>query len=244
MYIPNASSDLYEIRDFEKNAAGGGDFLKGIPRNKFTPEQKKSVQETCRLLTRMATTGTRETSMKTKLDLNAEELIMALELDDDPMPAIDFPYRVPMARIIISPDVSGSCEKWFRISTAWADALAMFISRIGGKVAVADNYNAEFNNGLDMFGYDCDLFLYLGDSHGYDPWNREYKKKLRKSIFLSSDNNGGSDFILQDSTYPKIKIDKASIKDHVFVHGISPTDTMTWVKGLKLALKSMGIKEC
>lgn len=155
LHIPHITSDCYEASTFMEKLTNGDKrfFVRDVYTHgdyAFSPEQLVWVKKTNELLTRIASKYSNYRKCETMLsDINTEELITALEIEDNPIPALEWPHPKQRARIVITPDVSGSCAYWGNISATWARQLSKLM---GGGVMILDNYDGRFNWGLRKNG--------------------------------------------------------------------------------------------
>lgn len=98
--------------------------------------------------------------------VDAERLLLTLETGDNPLPALDVPRKRPRARVLISPDCSGSTQDWSGVGQAWAIAIA---GADGLEVVYEENTNGELPEPGDTAQLlaKVDLVVYLGDSDGH-----------------------------------------------------------------------------
>jgi len=126
----------------------------------------ESAEKSAELLARLV--GRSHIKIKRGVVVNAEKLLVALEIGDNPLPPLENPDERPKIKILVTPDCSGSCQSWSGLGQAWA----MHLSKIPDvDVIYFDNFNGEFWDIADdaetkKLIESVDVVLYLGDGDG------------------------------------------------------------------------------
>lgn len=127
----------------------------------------KSAEESAKLLQQVVGRATTTFQRGTYIDI--PELLVALELNDNPIPALEKPRDRPTAKVLVTPDCSGSTQDWSGLGQAWAkhlskmpDVEAIYLTNVNG--SFSDFKKEELPDLLKA----VDIVLYLGDGDGYD----------------------------------------------------------------------------
>ena len=126
-----------------------------------------SAEASAKLLLQLV--GRAESKLKRGIVIDSERLVTALEIGDDPLPALETPDERPRLRVLVTPDCSGSTQGWSGLATAWAQ----YLSRVPDlEVIYLENVNGDLARGLHQQARQLvervDLVLYLGDMDGYN----------------------------------------------------------------------------
>lgn len=136
----------------------------------LTPEIRKSAEKSAEFLMELVGRAAAKTPSGTTVD--AERLLVALEIDDNPLPWLEAPQMRPSLKVLVTPDCSGSTQGWSSLGQAWAEA----VSKIPGVDALyVENVNGEFRlpDGAPLKQWkelvrQVDVAIYLGDGDGHD----------------------------------------------------------------------------
>ncbi len=115
-----------------------------------------------------------QSSLKTiqGTDIDIFDLLIALEIGDNPLPALECPRLRPRMRVLITPDSSGSTQNWSGLARAWSIELSK-VPEVD--VLYVDNMNGQFvgpaqdflpDSAVDELLRKIDLVVYLGDEDG------------------------------------------------------------------------------
>jgi hypothetical protein len=130
---------------------------------------QRSAARSAQLLSELVGRSVQKTVQGVTVDV--ERLLVALEVEDSPLPPLETPRERPRLRVLISPDSSGSTQNWSGLGKAWA----LEISKLPDvDVVYTDNFNGEFTEGLQAEKHltEVDVMVYLGDSDGRDLCHR------------------------------------------------------------------------
>ncbi|HXH26530.1 MAG TPA: hypothetical protein VNG90_01405, partial [Candidatus Acidoferrum sp.] len=105
---------------------------------------------------------------KRGITVDIYRLLVALEVGDNPLPALEAPNHKRKLRILATPDCSGSTQGWNGLGQAWALHLAKLPDV---EVVYAANFNGQFfelssDKATTELIESVDLVLYLGDHDG------------------------------------------------------------------------------
>lgn len=137
-----------------------------------SPAMRQSAAKSARLLAELVGRSSQKTIQGT--EVNAFDLLVALETGDNPLPALERPRLRPRLRVLITPDCSGSTQDWSGLGQAWALEIANLPDDVD--VTFAYNMNGQFMNAdgrmvldsaVDTMLRDADIVIYLGDGDGY-----------------------------------------------------------------------------
>lgn len=201
---------------------------------KTSCEMRKSAEKSARLLSELVGRSARRTYQG--VDVDVMRLLIALEVGDNPLPALEAPRKRPRLRVLITPDSSGSTQAWSGVSSAWALHLAQMPDV---DVIHFPNFNGRFVDGWqhDLPAEDvqrllgrADIVVYLGDSDGYELCHR-YASQGATVVAL--------DCYSANVANPRLKeaCDKPSGGSVRWVDRVSAKEPDTWHKALELVLK-------
>lgn len=150
---------------------------------KVTKELVESAEASAELLARLV--GRSPLKVRKGVTVNAEQLLIALETGDDPIPAIESPDERPKLKILITPDCSGSCQDWSGVGQAWALHLAenpevdvIYITNFNGELWPGKHVwhergsSAEIDEFTSKLLSEVDVVVYLGDEDGRELCSR------------------------------------------------------------------------
>lgn len=137
---------------------------------RIKPEVLKSAEKSAELLSELI--GRSEQKTPVGVTIDPEDLMVALEIGDNPLPPLEVPFQRPRLRVLVTPDCSGSTQNWSGLGQAWAIHLAKIPDV---DVVYITNFNGEFwNNGGKPEGMTqallekVDIVVYLGDGDGFE----------------------------------------------------------------------------
>jgi len=175
----------YRRQGLLKRVGGKGLYCPGPVH--ATPELLKSAKQSAEFLKELIGRSSQKT--KSSVTIDAERLLVALEIGDDPLPALEVPDQRPKVKVLVTPDCSGSCQDWSGLGQAWALHLAEIPDV---DVIYFTNCNGHFWEVEGGIAVDrilekesIDLVLYLGDGDGRDDC-RKWAEKGAMVIALDS----------------------------------------------------------
>jgi hypothetical protein len=207
-----------------------------------TRELLKSAEASAELLAELV--GRSALKVQYSVTVNAEALLTALEIGDNPLPPLESPDERPKVRILVSPDCSGSTQSWNGLGQAWALHLSSFPDV---DVSYVDNFNGEF-----------DLWTRVGDAYVQSQTTEQVKELLGKMDIilylgdgdgrkLCSDYARGGVTVLAFDTYcanaekPRLKIEELGHGGHLYwVDRVSVKAPETWAQAIRLCLNTRG----
>lgn len=132
------------------------------------PALLASSEASAKLL--MQLVGRSEARLQRGVIIDSARLVTALEIGDDPLPALETPDERPRLRILVTPDCSGSTQNWSGLGQAWATHLAtmpdidvVYLQNVNGDL-IGGSMGVESRALIER----ADLVLYLGDGDGYE----------------------------------------------------------------------------
>lgn len=199
---------------------------------KVTKEMRRSAEESAQILAELV--GRAAEKVRQGTDVKVMDLLVALETDDNPLPALEAPRERPRARILITPDCSGSCQSWSGVSAAWAMKIAELPDV---EVVHLENSNGGLYAGgasltdeevVELLG-SFDLLVYLGDGDG-KALAHHYAESGATVIVL--------DCYAARVAKPRLKKRKeyASGGQLTWVDMVSATEPQTWKVALQFAI--------
>jgi len=126
-----------------------------------------SAEKSAKLLAELVGRSQRKIRRGTTIDV--ENLLIALETGDNPLPFLESPDERPKMKILVTPDCSGSTQGWSGLGQAWA----LHLSKLEGvDVIYVPNFNGELvgvrSSDVDGLIGSVDVLIYLGDGDGQD----------------------------------------------------------------------------
>ena len=196
---------------------------------KVSAKSLMSAQKSAELLAELA--GRSSHKIQGGTDIDIEELLMALETGDDPIPALERPAEIRKIKVVVTPDCSGSTQGWSGIARAWALLLS---EEPNVDVFYAENSNGYFwsskgDNNSEMWKLlpGVDLMIYLGDTDGVGLCEDAAKIGLTVVALDSACCNYGE---------PRIKHKNMGAGTLSWVDRVSAKDSGSWYKALQLVL--------
>lgn len=209
------------------------------------PKILQSSQESAKLLTRLIGRLGEKMPKGQKVDVHG--LLTALETGDNPVPFIEAKDAVRKKKILVTPDMSGSCQNWSGVSRAWALQLGQ--NKADLDVTYVENVNAAFCNDQGyLFGdymtktkkdYDneeefiknFDVIIYLGDGDGE---GLAHHRGKMGATCLALDSHCAS------YGNPRLEVTKYNGGGRVFwVDRVSTKSPETWVEALRLCINKL-----
>lgn len=136
----------------------------------FTPDPIKvsagmeaSAKRSAELLAELV--GRSQLKVRQGVQVNAFDLLVALEIGDNPIPALEAPRERPRMRVLVSPDRSGSCRGWCALGMAWASHLSDLPDT---DIFYVENGNGQFLKNVSALLPKIDVVIYLGDDDGWE----------------------------------------------------------------------------
>jgi len=190
-----------------------------------TPQTKAEAEASAELLSELVGLSSQKVIRGT--EVNTLELLIALEVGDDPIPALEAPAERPKAKILVTPDISGSCQNWSGLSQAWALHLAELPDV---EVIYAENFNGQFVDydapeEISELLSSADIVIYLGDRDG---WNlcRDYASQGATVLALDCHCASVAD--------PRLMQEAIGSGSLFWVDRVSAKEPTTWTRALEL----------
>lgn len=133
-----------------------------------TPEILKSAEKSAELLAELV--GKSHLKVERGVRVNALELLIALEIGDDPIPPLEDRDERQKLKVLVTPDCSGSTQNWNGLGQAWA----LFLSQLPDvDIVYIHNSNGVFweirqDAASQKLIHSVDVVLYLGDADGQE----------------------------------------------------------------------------
>lgn len=193
------------------------------------PGLLESAEESAKLLAELI--GKSQKKIRRGTTIDVEELLIALEMGDNPLPPLEAPDERPKMKILVTPDCSGSTQGWSGLGQAWA----LHLSKLEGvDVIYAPNFNGEFYgiNQSDVNGLisSVDILIYLGDGDGYELC-RHYSSMGATVIALDS----------YSANVAKPRLTELSEGGMYWVDRVSAKAPKSWAEAVEICLKKGGI---
>lgn len=185
---------------------------------------RKSAEQSAELLA--ALVGRAGIKVRRGVTVKTEALLVALELGDNPLPALEWPSERPKCRVLITPDCSGSTQGWNGLGQAWALALA---KNPEIEVVYTTNINGDFCN-TDKRLSEVDIVFYLGDGDGLS---------LCRSYAHQGATVVGLDCYAAHVAKPRLKTERFGRGQLFWVDRVSNRTPTTWADALRLAMKEL-----
>lgn len=188
----------------------------------------ESAERSAELLAELV--GRSHLKVRRGVTVNAEKLLVALEIGDNPLPALEVPDERPKVKILVTPDCSGSTQDWNSLGQAWA----LHLSRLPDvDVVYFTNYNGELwevkgDTETRKLIESVDVLLYLGDGDGHELCRR-YASFGATVLALDS--------YCANSANPRLKKENYRQGSLFWVDRVSANDPDTWTRALELCLK-------
>lgn len=189
----------------------------------------KEAEASARLLAELV--GRSHLKVKRGVVVDVDELLIALETGDNPLPAIESPDERPKIKILVTPDCSGSTQNWSGLGCAWA----LYLSRDPEvDVIYFENFNGELweveqGKELEELLASVDVVVYLGDGDGYE---------LCKSYAEQGCTVVGLDSYCANYANPRLKTTRHYSGTMHWVDKVSAKEPETWTRALELAIKA------
>lgn len=133
------------------------------------PKAAESVRSSAELLRKLV--GRSQLKVRHGATVDAQALMVALETGDNPLPPLEAPDERPRARVLLTPDCSGSCQNWSSLAQGWALALAklpdvdvVYMTNVNGELG---DYNRGLDSEAEAIISRVDVVIYCGDKDGY-----------------------------------------------------------------------------
>ena len=203
------------------------------PEGRASPEALLAAEQAAGLLGELAGKASLKAQASRGIDVSG--LLLALETGDNPLPFLESPIERPRARVLVTPDCSGSTQGWSWVARAWARALS---SHPELEVAYVENCNGSLYKGNGSSGSftekeerlllgGLDLLVYLGDEDG--------------RLLAEARARAGTLVIALDSFAASVQRPRLRSSERgrlLWIDRVSAKAPLTWVEGLRLALKS------
>lgn len=192
-----------------------------------------STEASAELLKRIV--GQSHVRMRQGVEVDVEKLLIALETQNNPLPALETPHEVSRLRVIVSPDCSGSTQNWSGVGRGWANHISrlqdidvVYIENMNGSF-MWRNYSQDVPKEVAVFLKGADILIYLGDGDGYDLCH-SYADSGARVIAL--------DCHLASIAKPRLskKYQSQGGGELYWIDRVSAKDPLTWYGALKLIL--------
>lgn len=227
----------------EEPRRGGASAYAPTEPEKLSPAARKAARETARVLMRII--GIR--AEIDRLGVDFVELAWRARRGIDPKPALERPSASQRAKILMTPDVSGSCQDF---SPVW-QAVGIEIQKMlggAGDVLYVENINGALSRDDEIIPEDevteilrdVDVVLYAGDADGY---STTVELAQRGAIVVVFDNYRASEL-----PAPRVAQGRTTLWGNKFpatgrfgrgariwVVGVHARRPETWVKAAELA---------
>ena len=176
-----------EVRVQDAGRRGGAGVYSPQPL-RVSQEMLSSAEESAKLLAELV--GRAALKVRRGISVHAEKLLVALETGDDPLPPLEWPAERPRARVLVTPDSSGSCQNWSGLGRAWALRLAAHQDL---EVVYLENFNGQFRGFRELpekfaaLLAGIDVLVYLGDGDGYALCRSYSERGASLVVGISSD---------------------------------------------------------
>lgn len=195
---------------------------------RVTPELLASAEESAKMLSKLL--GKSPRKLWQGVEVRAKDLLVALEVGDNPIPPLEAPRERRRLRVLVSPDCSGSTQGWSGLACAWARHLEKLPEV---DVIYVKNFNGKFwdvdtsDRGTEELLARCDLLLYLGDSDG-EVLCHHYAKIGATVIAFDS--------YCANAETPRLRTSKKGTGVVHWVDRVSAHAPQTWTQALSLVL--------
>lgn len=196
---------------------------------RITPGLLKSAERSAELLAELV--GRSHIKVRRGVTVNAEDLLVALEIGDNPLPPLEDPDERPKLKILVTPDCSGSTQNWSGLGQAWA----LHLSRIPDvDVIYFTNFNGELwevegDAATRKLMESVDVVLYLGDGDGHDLCQR-YASSYGATVLAL-------DSYCANYANPRLRTETHGQGTLHWVDRVSAKEPDTWARAVELCLK-------
>jgi len=195
------------------------------------PDLMKSAERSAELLAELV--GRSHIKVRRGVTVNAEDLLLALEIGDNPLPPLEDPDERPKLKILVTPDCSGSTQDWNGLGQAWAlhlsripDVDVMYFTNSNGTI-----WEVEGDAAVRTLMESADVVLYLGDEDGREMCER-YASYGATVLALDSYS--------ANSANPRLKDKRGGNGQGTlyWVDRVSAKAPFTWARAVELCLKA------
>lgn len=194
---------------------------------------RRAARKSAQLLAELIGRSTQKTVQGTQVQ--ALDLLLALETGDNPLPALERPRLRPSLKVLITPDSSGSCQDWSGLGRAWAlevsklpDVDVIYVENMNGQFMGA-GYRVVADEAVDGMLREVDVVIYLGDGDGYDLCH-DYASRGATVVALDS--------YCASVAKPRLReVNRRGSGVVYWVDKVSNCDAATWFDGLKLVME-------
>jgi hypothetical protein len=193
------------------------------------PGVLESAKESGELLAQLV--GRSDQKIKRGVTVKTEKFLVALEIGDDPLPALEWPEERPKLKVLVTPDCSGSTQGWSGLGQAWALCLSQLPET---DVIYVTNFNGSIWETISeaeslKLIQSVDVVLYLGDGDGYSLCERY--ASLGATV-LAMDCHCAS------VAKPRVKAKQIGQGRLYWVDRVSAKEPATWTQAIRLCLGS------
>lgn len=214
----------------QKAARGGATGVYSPQPLRVSKEMIESAENSAKLLAKLV--GRAGIKMRQGVTVNVEELLVALEIGDNPLPALERPRERPKCRVLVTPDCSGSCQSWSGVGQAWALHLSKNPEL---EIVYLDNANGDFwsvqeDEEVSKLLSSVDILVYLGDSDG---------RSLCQSYARQGVTVIALDCFAASVARPRLKAERFGQGRLFWVDRVSNDNPATWTEALRASLTSL-----
>lgn len=195
---------------------------------RVTPEILVSAERSAELLAELV--GRSHIKVRRGVTVNAEQLLVALEIGDNPLPPLEDPDERPKLKVLVTPDCSGSTQDWSGLGQAWAlhlshipDVDVVYFENFNGELWKVEG-DAETRKLIES----VDVVLYLGDGDGYELCQRYASYGAIVAALDSYCANYAN---------PRLRSETHGQGVLHWVDRVSAKEPDTWAKAIELCLK-------
>ncbi len=199
----------------------------------ISPGMRRAAHKSAELLAKLIGRSTQKTVQGTQVQ--AMDLLLALETGDNPLPALERPRERPRLKVLITPDSSGSCQDWSGLGRAWALEVAklpnvdvIYVGNMNGQFTDAE-YRLVADEAVDGMLREVDVVIYLGDGDGYELCH-DYASRGATVVALDS--------YCASVAKPRLReVNRRGSGVVYWVDKVSNCDASTWYVALKLVME-------
>lgn len=227
--------DSFEPFRVFKNRGGSAPAWVPPDTRGLSADEKAAAEKTARLLAELVG----NIAQRNRLGLDAVELTWRVRTGIDPSPALWRPQLTHRASVLITPDVSGSCQAW---SPIWVGIAKFLHKQLGSEIELlfVENVNGEFIDQrgkplqpalVDQLLERCSVVFYAGDVHGIE-LTEQYARA--GAVVIAFDNYCAS---AAAPTIDRELSGHIGAGQRVWVNRISASVPDTWVRAAEIAVQ-------